>query len=232
LERERVERGDLLHRLEETEREVLGWLERQSGVDDAARRYQEGVAHLNLRIEGFEGRLEATEGKVSRSLEAVTRADQEIDRIEATLLDLGREDGVQAERSRVALEAARRLEGEVSADRRNLDALNQTAEHVELLRAERQRLDDRVAGMEEALEELRNLLRNHEQLIAVLDGRTQGYQGHLDSQREELGRYRQQILDHLRKLSTGQERLKRHQITDLEREIQELRKHAIELAED
>ncbi len=231
-ERDRVERSELLRRLDELEREVEAWVERQSGVEEAARHYQEGVALLNLRIEGLDRRLEAVEGRASRSLEAANRADQEITRIDAALLDLAREDEVQAERARVALEAARRLEAIVSADRRGLDALNQTAERVELLRVERQRLEDRLAAVEETMEELRGLLGKQEHLIGMLEGRTQGYQGRLDSLHEELISYRNQLVEHLRKLSAGQERIKRRQIGDLEREIQELRKHAIEIAEE
>ena len=231
-ERERVERGDLLRRLDELEREVESWMERQSGVEETARHYQEGVALSSLRIEALERRLGQAESKASRSLEAANRADQEIARVDAALLELAREDEVQAERARVALEAARRLEGEVSADRRDLGALNQMGERVELLRVERQRLEDRLAGVEEAMEELRTLLAKQEQLIGVLEGRTQGYHGRLESLREEILRYRQQLVEHLRKLSTGQERVKKRQITDLEREIQELRKHAIGLKEE
>lgn len=231
-ERDRVERGGFSRRLDDLEREVERWTERQSGVDEAARHYQEGVALLNIRIENLESRLEALDSRASRSLEAVNRADQEINRVDAVLLELGRADEVQAERARVALEAARRLEGEVSADRREFSALNQIGERVELLRVERQRLEDRLSGVEEAMDEIRGLLGRQEHLIGVLEGRSQGYQNHLESLREELIRHRQQLVEHLRKLSTGQERVKRRQIGDLEREVQELRKHTIELAEE
>lgn len=232
VERERVERSDLLRRLGDLEHEVESWLERQSGVEEAARHYQEGVALSNLRLEALDRRLEQVESKASRSLEAANRVDQEMSRVDATLMELAREDEVQAERARVALEAARRLEGDVSADRRDLAGLNQLSERVELLRVERQRLEDRLAAAEESMEELRSLLAKQEQLIGVLEGRTQGYHGRLESLRDELLRNRQQLVEHLRKLSTGQERVKKRQIGDLEREIQELKKHAIGLAEE
>jgi chromosome segregation ATPase len=231
-ERERVQVGDLHRRLEDLERNVEGWLDRQSGVEDAARRYQEGIALANVRAEGIEQRLEALEGRASRNLEATNRIDQEISRIDAAIQGLEREDDLQSERARVALEAARRVEALVESEKRDLLALSQLSERMELLRVERQRLEERLAQAEESVEELRGLFARQEQLVSVLDGRTQGYLGRLEALREEILRHRQEFVDHLLKLSSGQERLKRRQIEELEREIKELKQHAIGLAEE
>jgi chromosome segregation ATPase len=231
-ERERVQVGDLHRRLEDLERNVEGWLDRQSGVEDAARRYQEGIALANVRAEGIEQRLEALEGRASRNLEATNRIDQEISRIDAAIQGLEREDDLQSERARVALEAARRVEALVESEKRDLQALSQLSERMELLRVERQRLEERLAQAEESVEELRGLFARQEQLVSVLDGRTQGYLGRLEALREEILRHRQEFVDHLLKLSSGQERLKRRQIEELEREIKELKQHAIGLAEE
>ena len=75
-ERGRVQVGDLHRRLEDLERKGEGWLDRQSGVEDAARRYQEGIALANVRAEGMEQRLEALEGRASRNLEATNRIER------------------------------------------------------------------------------------------------------------------------------------------------------------
>ena len=231
-ERERVQVGDLHRRLEGLERNVEGWLDRQSGVEDAARRYQEGIALANLRAEGIEQRQEVLEGRASRNLEATNRIDQEISRIDAAIQGLEREDELQSERARVALEAARRVEALVESEKRDLQALSQLSERIELLRVERQRLEERLAQAEESVNELRGLFARQEQIVGVLDGRTQGYLGRLEALREEILRHRQEFVEHLLKLSTGQERLKRRQIEDLEREIKELKQHAIGLAEE
>jgi len=231
-ERERVQIGDLHRRLEDLERNVEGWLDRQSGVEDAARRYQEGIALANLRAEGIEQRLEVLEGRASRNLEATNRIDQEISRIDAAIQGLEREDELQSERARVALEAARRVEALVESEKRDLQALGHLSERMELLRVERQRLEERLAQAEESADELRSLFARQEQLVGVLDGRTQGYLGRLEALREEILRHRQEFVDHLLKLSSGQERLKRRQIEELEREIRELKQHAIGLAEE
>jgi chromosome segregation ATPase len=132
----------------------------------------------------------------------------------------------------VALEAARRVEALVESEKRDLQALSQLAERMELLRVERQRLEERLAQAEESVEELRGLFARQEQLVSVLDGRTQGYLGRLEALREEILRHRQEFVDHLLKLSNGQERLKRRQIEELEREIKEMKQHAIGLAEE
>ena len=231
-ERERVEVADLRGRLENLERQVESWLDRQSGIEDAARRYQEGIALANLRAENVDQRLEATEGRVSRNVEATNRIDQEISRIDAAIQGLEREDDLQAERARVALEVARRVETMVESEKRDLQALAQFSERMELLKVERQRMEDRVAQMEEDSNELRGLVGHQEQLVSVLDGRTQGYLGRLESLREELLRQRQQFVEHLLKISSGQEQLKRRQIEELEREIKELKQHAIRLTEE
>jgi chromosome segregation ATPase len=231
-ERDRVGLSDLQRRLDDLERNVEGWLDRQSGIEDTARRYQEGIGLANLRAESVEQRLEALEGRASRNLEATNRIDQEISRIDAAIQGLDREDELQAERARVALEAARRVEALVESEKRDLLALSQLSERMELLKVERQRLEERLAQVEEEINEFRGLLGRQEQLLGVLDGRTQGYLGRLESLREEILRHREQFVDHLLKLSSGQERLKRRQIEELEREIRELKQHAIGLTEE
>ena len=231
-ERERVEVADQRRRLQDLERQVEGWLNRQGGIEDAARRHREDITLVNLRAESMDQRLEALEGRASRNLEATNRIDQEISRIDAAIQGLEREDDLQAERARVALETARRVEAAVESERRDLQALAQLSERMELLKVERQRLEDRLAQAEEDVNELRGLLGRLEQLTGVLDGRTQGYLGRLDALREEILRHRQQFVEHLLKLGTGQERLKRRQIDELEREIKELKQHAIGLTEE
>ena len=231
-ERERVEVSDQHRRVQDLERQVEAWLDRQSGTEDAARRYREGITLANLRAEGMEQRLEALEGRASRNLEATNRIDQEISRIDAAIQGLEREDDLQAERARVALETARRVEAAVESERRDLQALAHLSERRELLKVERQRLEDRLAQAEEEINELRGLLGRQEQLTSVLEGRTQGYLGRLEALREEILRHRQQFVEHLLQLSTGQERLKRRQIEELDREIKELKQHAIGLKEE
>ena len=231
-ERDRVELSDQRRRLEDLERNVEGWLDRQSGVEDTARRYQEGIALANVRAENIDQRLEALEGRASRNLEATNRIDQEISRIDAAIQGHDREDELQSERARVALEAARRVEALVESEKRDLLALGQLSERMDLLKVERQRLEERLAQAEEEMNEFRGLLGRQEQLVSVLDGRTQGYLGRLEALREEILRHREQTIDHLLKLSSGQERLKRRQIEELEREIRELKQHAIGLTEE
>lgn len=231
-ERERVERSDLMRRLVESERDVETWRERQTGVEQAVRHAQEGVTLLTLRQENAEHRLESIEDKASRSVEASKRIDNELSRVEAALQELQREDEVQAERARVALEAARRLEGDLDGQKGFLDALARLDEKVELLRAERQRLDDRGSQHEETIEDLRGQMERQGQLLSLLDGRTQGLQGRVEALREDIHSSRQQITEHLKVLSYGQERVKRRQIDELEREIKELRQHAIDIPEE
>jgi hypothetical protein len=231
-ERDRVGLSDLRRRVEDLERNVEGWLDRQSGIEDSARRYQEGITLANLRTENIEQTLELLEGRASRNLEATNRIDQEISRIDAAIQGLEREDDLQSERARVALEAARRVEALVESEKRDLLALTQLSERMELLKVERQRLEDRLAQAEEEMNDFRNLLGRQEQLVGVLDGRTQGYLGRLEALREEILRHREQFIEHLLKLSSGQERLKRRQIEELEREIRELKTHAIGLTEE
>jgi len=231
-ERERVERTDVLRRLVDAEREVETWRERQGAVEQAARHAQEGVTLVTLRQENAEHRIDGIEEKAARSVEAANRIDNELSKVEAVLQELRREDEVQAERARVALEAARRLEGEFDSHKGVREMVSQLDEKVELLRAERQRLDDRSSQHEETMEELRGQLEHQGQLLSLLDGRTQGLQGRLDALRDDIHTSREQVTDHLKSLSHGQERIKRRQIEELEREIRELRQHAIDISEE
>ena len=60
-----------------------------------------------------------------------------------------------AERARLAHEVAARLETELHAQQEEYRVLPLLAERVELLRAERQRLEDRTSRGEESLEDAR-----------------------------------------------------------------------------
>jgi chromosome segregation ATPase len=231
-ERERVERSDLMRRLVDIERDVEAWQERQSGTEQAARHAQEGVTLLTLRLDNADQRLGGAEEKAARVVEAANRIDNELSKVEAILQELRRDDETQAERARVALEAARRLEGDVDSLKGLRDAATRLDEKLELLRAERQRLDDRHSQLEETVDEMRGRIDHQGQLLSLLDGRTQGLQGRLDSLREDILRSREQLADHLKTLAAGQERIKRRQIQELEHEIKELRQHAIDITEE
>jgi chromosome segregation ATPase len=152
--------------------------------------------------------------------------------VDTALDGLRREDQVLAERERLAGEVVHRLEEAVQGRQEDARRLELLGERVELYRAERQRLEDTAARMEEALEDLRGRLEKEEQRASRLDGNIQGCASRLDALQQQLQEYRDLVVQQFLKVTGTEERLRRHQIEELEREIKELRKHAARLAEE
>ena len=154
--RDQAEKNDLYRRLQDLERRSESLTERQATVDEATRRFQDEVARFHLQAQSIGQRLEAVESKTARNLDAVNRMEQAHSEIEQAIRTLRREDDVLAERARLAHEVAARLETEMHTQQEEYRVLPLLAERVELLRAERQRLEDRTSRAEESLEDVRS----------------------------------------------------------------------------
>ena len=227
--RDQSEKNDLYRRVQDLERRVEGLAERQGTVDDMNRRFQEEVSRLHLQHQGVNGRLETVETRTSRNLDAVTRAEQALAEAEAAIRTLRREDDVLAERARVAHEIAARLEGELHAQQEEFRQLPLLAERVELLRAERQRLEDRTSHTEESLDDARMRLERQEEIAGQLDVRIKAHDGRLDHVHTSTLEYRRNLSDQLLKLNQMLERMKRRQVEELERQVKELRVQSTQL---
>lgn len=225
-ERSRAERTDAVRRIQELEREQESWLERQSALEDAGRRYQESAAKVALQIQSLSDTIESAEGKAGRAVESVNRLEHTVAEIENAVVALRREDEALAERLRLAHEIVHRLESTVLSRQDEVKQMPLLAERVELLRAERQRLEDRTAKLEQALEDMTARLNRDEQITSRQEGQLRGHDDQINGIREALVEQRRLIVDGFLKAAQTQERARRRQIEEMEREIKELKQHA------
>jgi len=179
-QRDQAERNDVYKRIQELERRTEGLLERQGSVDESTRRFQEDLARTHIAAQSTAQRLEGIETKLGRAVEALTRVEQQQGEAEGAIRGLRREDDVLAERARLAHEVASRLELEMHAQQEEYRALPLLAERVELLRAERQRLEDRTSRVEESLDDARTRLERQEEFAAQLETRIKAHDGRID----------------------------------------------------
>jgi DNA repair exonuclease SbcCD ATPase subunit len=221
--REQAERNDAYRRLQELERRAESLGERQASVDDTTRRFAEEVSRSHVQLQGLGQRMEAVESKTGRNLDAMTRIEQAHSEIESAVRALRREDDVLAERARLAHEVAARLETEMHTQAEEYRAIPLLAERVELLRAERQRLEDRTSRVEESLEDARTRLERQEDVAGQTEARLKAHDARIDHVHSSTLDYRRSLTDQLLKLNVMLERMKRRQVEELERQVKELR---------
>ncbi len=230
--RDQSEKNDLYRRVQDLERRTESMSERQSGVDDASRRFLDDVARAHVEALSMAQRMDAVETKAGRTLEALTRLEQTHTEAEAAIRNLRREDDVLAERARLAHEVAARIENEMHAQAEEYRTLPVLSERVELLRAERQRLEDRVSRMEESLNDGLVRLERQEEGAAQIDVRLKSHDGRIADTYGSVLEHRRTITDQLLKLNQMLERMKRRQVEELERDVKELRVQSNQLKND
>lgn len=232
MERQRANVNDLYHRVQSIERDVQSWNDRQASLEDFSRRFQEALSKEELALRSIETRADSAETHSARAVESANRVEHRLAEVERVLADLKREDETLNERIRLAQKVAHRLEGQVEASKEGCRDLPALRERVELLRAERQRVEDRATKLEAAVYALETWRQKQEHIATTLDARSQALDTRLSEMQEKLDEYRTLLIGQLLKLHQSQERLKRRQIEDLEREIKELRKHAASLKDE
>lgn len=230
-DRDQHEWADLARRAEQLERQVASWQDRQAGVDEVGRRFQEDLSLLRQQLQQIERRLEEAASKGARGLEGANRAENSLSRVDAAIMALQREDEAIAERSRVTADVAHRLDTAMSDHLQELQRLELLAERIELHRAERQRLEDRALRLEEELGELRERAEKGENQQGRLSAQQQGLASRLDTLQETVDEQRAVLVDQIRKLIGTQDRTKRRQIQELEREIRETKQYVADLTE-
>ena len=231
-QRDQAEKNDLYRRVQELERHSEGLTERQTGYDEAARRFQEEMSRSHLASQSINQRLEAVESKASRLLDALTRLEQSHSEAEAAIRTLRREDDAIAERARVAHDVAARLETEMHQQAEEFRSLPMMQERLELLRAERQRVEDRVSRLEETLNEAIVRLERQEETTGGLDRRVNAHDQRIDVVHTSTLDHRRWLSDHVLKLNQMLERMKRRQVEELERDVKELRQQSTQLKND
>lgn len=230
--RDQAEKNDLYRRLQDVERRSEGLGERQQAVDDATRRLQDEISRSHLTFQGHNQRLEAVESKSGRNVDAIARLEQEHAETEQALRALRREDDVLAERARLAHEVASRIETELHALQEEVRAMPLLTERVELLRAERQRLEDRTSHLEETQANLVVRVEREEEATLHAEARLKAYDGRIDHIHNLTLDYRRGLTDQLLKLNQMLERMRRREVEEMERQVKELRSQQSHLKND
>lgn len=221
--RDQGEKNELYRRIQDLERRSEGLAERQATVDDSTRRFQEEVSRSHLQYQGLNQRLEAVESKTGRNLDAITRLEQTHSEIEQAVRALRREDDVLAERARLAHEVAARIETELHTQQEEYRVLPLLGERVELLRAERQRLEDRTSRNEETIGDITARLEREEEFTAHVDTRMKASEARIEHVHAATLDFRRSLNDHLLKITVMLERMKRREVEESERQVKEIR---------
>lgn len=230
--REQQEWAELARRVDQLERQAAFVQDRQAGVDEVGRRFQEGLSVIGQDLQKIDQRLETTESKAARALEGANRADHALSQTDASILALQRADEAITERAKTAAEAAHRLDSSLGQYQQGLQRLELLADRIELHRAERQRLEDRSLRLEEELNELRTRTDQQQDLQGRLGGQQQGLSSRLDALQELATEQRALLVDQIRRLTATQDRTKRRQIQELERELREMKQYVAELIKE
>ncbi len=228
-QRDQAERNDTYRRVQELERRTEGLAERQGTVDESNRRFQEEVSRSHLQFQVLSQRLEAVEGRGNRNMDALTRVEQALAEVESAIRALRREDDVLAERARVAHEVGARIEVELQTQLEEFRQIPLLAERVELLRAERQRLEDRTSRAEETLDDARVRVERQEELAGQLETRLRAHDTRIEHVHASTLEYRRTLTEHVLKLTQTIERMKRREIEEMERQAKELRVQSSQL---
>jgi chromosome segregation ATPase len=231
-EKTRQDKNDAGKRFGELERAVESTIERFSGGEEHTRRNLEAIAQLAMRIEGAEaGRTEIISIQ-SRTQSALSRVDQEIQRLTATLANLQREDEVQRERSTSALEALRRLESEIEAMHQETNRISRLDDRLELVQAERTRHNERLLEITAELNQVDGRLNALDERTALIEARISGYQDDLRKLRERMLQDREQIQAYVHSLTDLASDMRKRHVVALEKEIRDLRSRALDFAEE
>lgn len=231
-ERERQVLNDQAHRVEAVERLAGGVTARVDTIDESVRRMMEALALVRGRADELMRVTEGLEARQARLAEADARAEHEAARTDAELETLRKQDDLLAERLQVYIEMIKRLEGQVGEVASDAALKHDVVEKLELGRVERQRVEERVGRLEAAAENLRDQDQDTLRLTNNLEGRQRGFQERLNNLLAEMAAHRAQVNDQFQRLFQLQERLKKKQIEDLDRELRELRVHAMRAAEE
>jgi fused signal recognition particle receptor len=231
-ERDTEEWAEAIKRVEQLERQVDHWKDRQGGVDESTRRQHEELSLLKQQVQQLDARLETSEGKSSKGLESSRSAEQKVAQLGAELERLSQQQEATTERARVNQAALKQLEATLDKNLNELKRLELLAERIELHRAERQRLEDRALRLEEELQSLSGRFDTGEQLQGKMNSQQQGLASRLDSLAEQVEEQRVLLIEQIRKLTATQDRTKRRQIQELERELRDMRKFVADITRE
>ena len=223
LDREREGRADLSKRLEMMDSLVDQHESRLQGIESSTRHLGREYALLRKGHEGRGQELHHTRDRVESSIESGKRIEQEQGSLAEALGALRNRLGETSRDVQIAQEVLRRVEGRVDNMERQLPNLEEIQELQEASRFEREKISERLTRVEESMEETTRRTREFGSLLMEFQRRSQTETGNVVSLLEEARGQRQEVTEHLSRLSLLMQRQRRRRIQTLGQEIKEIK---------
>lgn len=231
-ERQLQDRNELAKRFGELQGQIDAWQERIVGFEEQSRRSMELASQLTLRVETLENQRDEAEVKQTRTIAAISRIDQDNNRLVSTVQQLQREDDVNRERVATLAEMLRRLEADIEAMKAQTSRIERMHDRIELIQAERARHGERLNEMGVVIEDIKAALSDHAERMTLLETRMASYVSDQRRLDEKLNSTRDQVAEYLRAAAELEAEFKKRQIAALEKEARELRSRGISFAEE
>jgi chromosome segregation ATPase len=221
-----------LHRALETVVQRLDRFEgRQAAGDDRQRHIELDLAERDQDEQSVEGRLGALERRIDADREVARHMGEEVGRLSAVLPGLAT--GVDDLRGRLLslLADQRRVDDDIAALRAIRDREDDLLEVLEQQRATRARMEERLNGAEEQIEEMRRASADSGEERALIARTQAGTQVQLRALSEELEALRLLFIAHFRRQVQADEQAARRHVEELEREARTARELLVRLTE-
>jgi chromosome segregation ATPase len=231
-ERSRQDKNEIGRHFSEIERLIGSWQELLASAEEHNRRNLETLAQISMRVEVLERDNTDLDTLQSRSQTSLSRIEQEIQRLSATVATLQREDDIHRERSNSTMETLRRIETETELIRAETNKFNRIEDRLELVQAERTRHNERLNEITTELASVDSRLNEQGEHLALVDARIAGYQDELRALNERLQRGRETIGGYLHSLNELQADIRKRQISAIEKEIRDIRGRGLNFTEE
>lgn len=232
VDRLRQESGDVARRAEDLERQFSEHEERFPLLEETIRRMLDQLQRIPPQIDELGRRLSDQEGRNARNLDLIKHIESGLNRMDGELANLRRQDEVVSERVQVYAAQVRRLEESLSKVEEDQTEHRQIYERIEMGRLDRQRMDERLIDLEERARRQQDELADLSRSLGVLDGRDRLYEERLTTMQQQLAQFRQQVKEHLNRLSQFQENEKRRRMSQIEQDIREIRQYGLRFNEE
>ena len=219
----RQDKNNSGRRFTEIERSIEVFPDRMQKAEEHSRRNLDLISQLTMRVEVIENAVADNDTNQARTISTLSRLDQELTRLSATLLALQNEDVTQQERTESNAEMLRRLESELAMVRVETNKITRIDDRLELVQAERTRHNEQINEIVSHINMIDGRVGAHDERTTLIEARITGYQDELRKLRENLQVERERLgayLNGLRELAAD---FRKREIGAIEKEIKDLR---------
>lgn len=229
-ERERQARAELWQKQEFFEHGQTYSQSRLASLEELTRRLREQLLEFPDQLGDLKQRDAALDGRLSGYQEYIKRQEQEMARLSQELEALHKQDETTSGRLQILAELIRQVDERSSGKDIEERLHRELEERIERVRVEIQRMDGLVFDFRRDWEEQGQEMAKLAHRLGQMEGRVRSLDDRFDELTNKLQAYRQQMMDHVVSLAEAEEQQKRHQIGDLERQVQELKRRSLNWA--